>query len=122
MDFFLATICPSVLAIPIIVALIFSVINHLNKKKLTERVLQSEEKRQGYVRMNSMLISVYKKTLLQMILILPILAFTLYFFVPDQFGVLLPLFVEAALFYFIMLDDYFYRKSFLKSIEREIEN
>jgi len=122
MDFFLATICPSALAIPIIVALIFSIINHLNKKKLTERVLQSEEKRQGYVRMNSTLIAVYKKILLQMILILPILAFTLYLFVPDQFGILLPLFVETALFYFIMLDDYFYRKSFLKAIEREIES
>jgi len=122
MDFFLATICPSVFAIPIIVALIFSVINHLNKKKLTERVLQSEEKRQGYERMNSMLISVYKKILLQMILILPVLAFTLYLFVPDQFGVLLPLFLETTLFCMIMLDDYFYRKSFLKAIERKTES
>ncbi|MBI5935890.1 MAG: hypothetical protein HY867_19465 [Chloroflexi bacterium] len=122
MDYFIAIICPSVFAIPLVVALIFSVINHLNKKKLAERVLQSEEKRQGYIRINSMLISVYKKILWQMVILVPITAFALYLFVPNQFDILLPLFVESALFYIIMLDDYFYRKSFLKAIERKTES
>jgi len=105
----------------LVLMLIFSVINHWNKQKLIDRVLQSEEKRQSYIRMDTLLISSYKKIFWLFVASLLLMAAALYYFIPSLFNSLKYLMVEMVIFLIIMVDDYFYRKSFLKTIERKTE-
>jgi hypothetical protein len=126
MDYFFTTFFPMlfeyIFAGLLVIILILDIINHLGKKKLIELVLQSEEKRQRYIRIDSMLVSGYGKILWQVLAILPVIALSIYYFLPNLFPSLLYPMIEVILFCILMLDDYFYRKSFLKAINKKIES
>jgi hypothetical protein len=94
---------------------IMDIIQHVFKKKLIGFVLQSEERRQRHIRMDSILVSYERKLLWQLLAILPVLALSSYYFLPR----LLYIPILIILFCPLILDDYFYRKSFLMAIDKK---
>ena len=98
-----------------VILVIMDVAKHLLKKKLIESILHpSTLRRQAFTRMDSSLVS-YERILFWLLLaILPLLALTTYYFLPH----LLYLPIVMALFCPFVLEDYLYRKSFLKAIEK----
>src|SRR5512141_2370236 len=99
----------------LVLVFILDIAKHLLKKKLIEFVLHSEERRQVYIRMDSSLISYERKLFWSMLAISVMLALTTYYFLPY----LLYLPIVTILFCPIVLEDYFYRKSFLEAINKE---
>ncbi len=98
-----------------VIIVIMDVAKHMSKRKLTENILRSsEERRQKFIYMDSRLISYEKKLLWLLLAILPVLALSIYLFLPD----LLWLPIALALLCIIVLEDRFYRKSFLKAIDK----
>jgi len=98
------------------VSVFLSIYKHLSKRKLIERILQlPEEKRQIYIRSDSELILIYKMLLWNMPVILLAFVLTTYVFLP-QFSYFT---IVIVLGYIVILEDYFYRKSVLKAIDKK---
>ena len=117
MDYFFTTIFPKIMAGFLVIILVLDVVNHLFKKKLIEYVLLSEERRQRHIRMDSIIVSYEKKLFWQLLVMLPLLALSTYYFLPHLFY--LP--IVIILFCPFVLDDYFRRKSILRAIDKKIE-
>jgi hypothetical protein len=114
---YFSSIWPIIMIALFALAFIMDIAKHFLKKKLISFVLQSEERRQRYIRTDSILISYERKILWLLLAILPVMFLSIYYFLPHLFYI--PLLI--LLFCPIVLEDYFYRKLFLKAIDKKIE-
>jgi hypothetical protein len=110
---FLTTIYKILVGLFVII-LILDVAKYLFKRKYIEFVLRSpEEVRQRLMRSSSLVVSVYKMLFWLAPIILLMLPLAIYLFFPNWFWQVT---VMAILFYMVLLEDFLYRRSFLKAI------
>ena len=98
-------------------ALVLDIAKYLARKKLITSILNSpDEKRQAYIRMDTQLISVYKKLLWMTPFTLLFVPAVIYIYLREMF---LYFAIALTLMYIFVLEDFLYRRSFLKAIEKK---
>ena len=115
---YLFTILFKVLAGLLVIGLIFGILKHLSYRRLIQRVLHSpDEIRQRYILFDSTLIEYYKKLFWMAPISLMVPAAD-YVFLHKWFAQLA--LMEIALYIFA-IEDFIYRKAFLKAIGDSLE-